>query len=168
MGLVVKIEDLLHQKTCIVGMGNYLKRDDAAGLFVVEGLKKRGVPGGVILMNVEDVPENYAYQIAELDCDNVLIVDAVQSGGEVGSVLFGRLCEMEEIAGDYSTHKLSLALTGKILEKYHKKVWLLGIEVRDTGFGAGLSNEVNQSVRLICDLIVDYITEDQKEPVYEH
>jgi hydrogenase 3 maturation protease len=168
MELAGKIEELLREKTCIVGVGNYLKRDDAAGLFVVDGLRERGASGPVILMNVEDVPENYVYRIADLDCEHVIIIDAVESGGEIGSVLFGRLLELEEEAGNYSTHKLSLALTARILEGCRKKVWLLGIEVGDTGFGAGLSDRVDESVRLIRDLVGTYIIGYRKELVYEH
>jgi len=33
----------------------------------------------VLLLNVEDVIENYVFKIADLDCDNVLIIDAVRS-----------------------------------------------------------------------------------------
>jgi hypothetical protein len=59
-------------------------------------------------------------------------------------------------------------MTARILEGCRKKVWLLGIEVRDTGFGAGLSDRVNESVGLIRDLIGTYIIGYRKELVYEH
>jgi hydrogenase 3 maturation protease len=168
MELAGTIEEILREKSCIVGVGNYLKRDDAAGLLIVDGLRERGASGPVVLMNVEEVPENYVYQIADLDCDHVIVVDAVESGGEIGSVIFGRLLELEEEAGDYSTHKLSLAMTARILEGCGKKVWLLGIQVEDTDFGAGLSDRVNESVCLIRDLIGTYIIGYRKELVYEH
>ncbi len=72
-------------------------------------------------------------RIAEADCDNVVIIDAMQSGAETGSVLFGRLNEVKEAIGNFSTHKLALFLSGKILEQYNKKTWFMGIEVRDSG-----------------------------------
>jgi hydrogenase 3 maturation protease len=119
-------------------------------------------------MNVEDVLENYVYKIADLDCDNVLIIDAVESASEAGSVVFGRLHELNEAVNNFSTHKLSLALSGKILEERNKKVWLLGIEVRDTDFGRGMTDKVAESACIIRDILFNHITSDQKELVYEY
>src|SRR5208337_2162163 len=161
------IEKLAREKTCIVGMGNYLKKDDEAGLFVVDELMDRPVPGSITLMNVEDVLENYVYKIAGLDCENVLIIDAVESDSEAGSVLFGRLKDFNETVNACSTHKSALALSGKILEEHHKKVWLLGIEARDTDFGRGMTDKVGKSACFIRDILFKNITCGQKELVYE-
>ncbi|OHD63966.1 MAG: hypothetical protein A2176_15105 [Spirochaetes bacterium RBG_13_51_14] len=149
-------------------MGNYLRSDDAAGLYVVDGILSCIASDHVTVMNVEDVLENHVFRIAEGDFDTVIIIDAVQSGGKVGSVLFGRLNEFDEIIGNFSTHKLSLILSGKILAEHGKETWLMGIEVRDTDFGTGLSEEVEKSARLIRDIVLTYINRDRKELVYEH
>ena len=162
------IERLAREKTCFVGMGNYLMRDDAVGLHIVDGIKDRIGSHGVTVLNVEDVIENYVYRIADGDCDNVVIIDAMQSGGEIGSVLFCRMNELDEVINNFSTHKLSLILSGKILEAYGKKVWFLGIEARDVDFGTGLSDDVKKSADIIRDLLLTYINCDQKELVYEH
>ena len=86
-------------------------------------------------MNVEDIIESYVFKIAELDCENVLIIDAVKSTTSPGSIIFGRLTKCGEALNDYSTHKLSLTLCGKILEESGKKTYLLGVEAGDTDFG---------------------------------
>ncbi len=168
MDFLPMIERLAAEKTCIVGMGNYLKSDDAVGLFIVDDLKEKPVSENAIIMNVEDVLENYVYKIAGLDCENVLIVDAVESGAETGTVLFGRLLDLYEANNNYSTHKLSLIMSGKILEQHDKKVWLLGIEAKDTDFGTEMSDAVKDSACLISDILHKYITGGQKEHVYEH
>jgi len=162
------IERLAREKTCFVGMGNWLMRDDAVGLHVVDGIRDRIHSACVTVLNVEDVIENYVYRIADSDCDNVVIIDAMQSGAETGSVLFCRLNELDEITNNFSTHKLSLILSGKVLETYDKKVWFLGIEARDVDFGTGLSDDVKKSADIIRDLLLTYINCDQKELVYEH
>jgi hydrogenase maturation protease len=162
------IERLALEKTCIVGMGNYLRNDDAVGLFIVDGIMEKAASGAVTVMNVEDVLENYVFEIAGSDCDNVLIIDAVESGAEVGAVFFGSLSDFNESANNYSTHKLSLVISGKILEEHGKAVWLLGIEVRDTDFGRGLSDRVKESACFIRDILGKYITSDHKEFVYEY
>lgn len=168
MDFIPVMERLVREKTCFVGMGNYLMGDDAVGLHVVDGIRDRIQSGTVSALNVEDVIENYVYKIAEGECENVVIIDAMQSGGETGSVLFGRLSEVKETIGNFSTHKLALFMSGKILEQYNKKAWFMGIEVRNTDFGAGLSAEVKKSADIIRDLLLSYINCDQKELVYEH
>lgn len=168
MDFLPVIERLAREKTCFVGMGNYLMGDDAVGLHIVDGIRDLIQSGSVTALNVEDVIENYVYRIAEADCDNVVIIDAMQSGAETGSVLFGRLNEVKEAIGNFSTHKLALFLSGKILEQYNKKTWFMGIEVREVDFGTGLSDDVKKSADIIRDLLLSYINCDQKELVYEH
>jgi len=163
------IERLAREKTCFVGMGNPLMGDDAAGVYVVDGIREQIDSPTVSVLNVEDVIENYVYKIADSDCDNVVVIDAMQSGAEKGSVYFGRLHEFEEtFNNNYSTHKLSLFLSGKVLEQYNKKAWFLGIEVGDVDYGTGLSEDVKKSADIIRDLLLSYINCDQKELVYEH
>ncbi len=167
MDFIPMIEKLAHEKTCIVGMGNYLKRDDEAGLFVVDELMNRVKSDTITLLNVEDVIENYVYKIVGLDCDNVLIIDAVESESDAGSVLFGRLQDFNEEINAISTHKLTLSISGKILEQHNKKVWLLGIEALDTDFGRGMTDKVEESACFIRDILYQHITSGQKELVYE-
>jgi len=168
MDFLPVIERLAREKTCFIGMGNYLMRDDAVGLHIVDGIKDRIDSACVTTLNVEDVIENYVYRIADGDSDNVVIIDAIQSGWEIGSVLFCRMNELDEVINNFSTHKLSLILSGKVLEKHDKKVWFLGIEARDIDFGTGLSEDVKKSADIIRDLLLTYINCDQKELVYEH
>jgi hydrogenase maturation protease len=168
MDFLPVIERLAREKTCFVGMGNFLMLDDAVGLHIIDGIKDRIDSTCVTVLNVEDVIENYVYSIAEGDCDNVVIIDAMQSGAEAGSVLFCRINELDEVINNFSTHKLSLMLSGKVLEKYGKKVWFLGIEARDIDFGTGLTDDVKKSADIIRDLLLTYINCDHKELVYEH
>jgi hydrogenase maturation protease len=168
MDFLPVIERLARERTCFVGMGNYLMRDDAVGLHVVDGIKDRVNSSRVTILNVEDVIENYVYRIAEGDCDNVVVIDAIQSGAETGSVLFCKMDELDEVNHNFSTHKLSLVLSGKVLEKHGKEVWFMGIEAHDIDFGTGLSDEVKKSADIIRDILLTYINCDQKELVYEH
>ena len=39
MSLVTDIMGVVKEKTCIVGMGNYLRKDDAVGLYLVDELQ---------------------------------------------------------------------------------------------------------------------------------
>ena len=67
----------------VVGMGNEYREDDGAGLAVAERLRGR-VPAGVTVVPCEQEPSRLidAWQ----DADAALVVDAVRSGAEPGTV----------------------------------------------------------------------------------
>ncbi|MCU0848934.1 MAG: hydrogenase maturation protease [Spirochaetes bacterium] len=161
MEVLDKIESLLKDNTCLVGMGNYLRSDDAVGLYIVDELRDREVPGNLSILNVEDVIESYVYKIAGLDCDNVVILDAVKADSTIGSIVFGRLNDFEELLSDYSTHKLSLKISGKILEEHNKQIYLLGIVADNLDYGTGISDEVKKSADLLKDFIIKSIASNK-------
>jgi hydrogenase 3 maturation protease len=163
MSLVIDLMGVIKEKTCIIGMGNYLRKDDAVGLYLIDELRSTIRSEEVLLMNVEDVIENYVFKIAELDCDNVLIIDAVKATTTPGSIVFGRLNKFDESLNDCSTHRLSLTLCGKILEESGKKTYLLGIEAADTEFGRGLSEDVRRSADILKEVLIDTITTSIRE-----
>jgi len=170
MDFISVIEKLAFEKTCIIGMGNNLKQDDAVGIYVAEGVRKRLTSNDVTVINVEDVLENYVFSIADNECENVLIIDAVHLNdeGDTGSIIFGKLNELNEVINNYSTHKLSLFLSGKVLEHYNKKIWLLGIKVREIDFGIGLTKKVKKSADIIIQLLVSSLNCKRKELIYEY
>jgi len=161
MEVLDKIESLLKDNTCLVGMGNYLRSDDAVGLYIVDELRDREVPCNLSILNVEDVIESYVYKIAGLDCDNVVILDAVKADSTTGSIVFGRLNDFEELLSDYSTHKLSLKISGKILEEHNKQTYLLGIVADNLDYGTGISDEVKKSADLLKDFIIKSIASNK-------
>ncbi len=171
MESVSRIKELLNDKTCIVGMGNYLRKDDAVGLYIVDEVRDSKSAISKNTLNVEDVIESYVFRIADSDYENVLIIDAVSTGDSntsSGSIIFGELNEYEELINDFSTHKLSLKMCGRILEEHGKKAYLLGIVAADIDFGTGLTSEVRKSADVLKDLIIDVRNCEDKEYVYEH
>jgi hydrogenase maturation protease len=151
MNLAGMLADLFAEKTCVVGMGNTLRRDDAVGAVIAEQIARKRIRG-IVALNVEDVIENHVFTIAAGDAKRVLIVDAVKTGAAPGTVVFGPLAEFKEAAGGCS-HKASLSLAGAILAAHGKEVHVLGIEAADTGFGCGMSEAVARSARAVCDII---------------
>jgi len=148
------IENIMSGKACVVGMGNYYRCDDAVGLYVVDTMTGNVSSERISIINVEDVLESYLFKIAELNCDKVLIIDAVQTESPSGSVIFGKIDDLDDVIQNTSTHKLSLKLCGNILEQYNKETYLLGIEADTTDFGVGISQEVRKSADMIVDLLV--------------
>ena len=82
------LRGLLHGRVLLLGIGNRLRSDDAAGPLLADRLSGR-VNAEVI--DAGDVPENYIGPIRKLGPEVVLALDAVRSGRRPGQVqLFGR------------------------------------------------------------------------------
>jgi hydrogenase 3 maturation protease len=168
VSIVTDIRRLAGEGTCIVGVGNPIRGDDAVGPYMVDELRKGLGEGAADLVNAEDVLESYAFEIAGNGCANVIVIDAVRTGNPVGSVVFGALDDMAEALCGVSTHRLSLSLVGKIWKKQGKKTYLLGIEAGNVDFGNGLSEPVRKSADMLKDIIISSLTGIREGYLYEH
>jgi len=153
------LRQILAQPTCIVGVGNPLRNDDALGALIAERLAPAMAVGGRhTVINAEDVIENYCFSIADSAVRNVLVIDAVRGailsdGAEPGALVLGRLEDLEAADGGYSTHKLALSTAGGVLRRHGKDVWLLGIVAANTDYGTAVSQDVLDSAEAVIDLI---------------
>lgn len=143
---------LLGQPTCLVCVGNMLRRDDGVGPWLAGAVREAAAGTQVRVLDVQDVPENFAPVIARDDCRNVVFIDAVAADGPAGTIVFGPLADFAE-APSLSTHKLALALSARVLESAGKKVFLLGIVPGDLSFGEGFTLEVERTASALRDLI---------------
>lgn len=150
---LARLAELLREPTCLVGVGNPLRRDDGVGPWIVGAVREAAEGAGLTLVDAQDVPENFVPSIARGGSRNVVFVDAVAAGDEPGTVVFGPLADFAE-AGSYSTHKMALALSGKFLEAAGKKAYLLGIVPADLDFGAGLTAGVERAAASLRDFII--------------
>jgi len=129
-------------RTLIMGVGNELRGDDGVGPFVA-----RALVGKVALPVIEagEVPENYGDRIRAARPDTVLVIDAVDFGGQPGEVA---LFTVEEIAErvNISTHGPSLRILATyVRETVGAEVVLLGIQPATTAFGVSLTPEVRKA-----------------------
>ena len=159
MDMVSELSRILGEKTCIVGMGNYYRNDDAAGLYVIDGLKNAVTKPGIEILNVEDVLESYIFFITDKTISNVLIIDAVMADCEPGSVVFGNVKDLEEITRTVSSHKMSLDVACRIFGESGKNTYLLGIAAENIDFGTSMTAEVKQTADLLLDLLKSIIAE---------
>jgi hydrogenase 3 maturation protease len=149
------LRQVLAQRTMLVGIGNPLRGDDGVGPYIVELVRRRCASPRLEFLNVEDVPENFAFRIAAGEARNVVFVDAVIAGrAPEGTVLFAPLEEFDEVGETASTHKLALKLSGRVLEDAGKKVYLLGIVPKTTAVGAKLTPEVRRTALRLGRLIL--------------
>ncbi len=139
----------------ILGVGNPLKGDDAAGLLCAEQLikslpaKKRS---RIKILKTYDVPENYTGKIRKFKPNRILIIDAALAGLKPGDIF---ILEKEKIAiEEISSHKIPLMVLISYLEQdLGCKVTVLGIQAKDLSFGSPVSLLIKAAVKTVADTI---------------
>jgi len=156
------METVLDRGACLVGMGNPYRSDDAVGTIIAERIAAVAPEDSIQVINAEDVLESYLFKIADMPGDTVVLVDAIQTGSEPGTVIFGELSELDELIQNISTHKLSLRLCDTVLRDHGKRTYLLGIEAEDIDFGSELTGHVARTADIITDYILNILHSSPK------
>ena len=137
-----------HPRIVVIGIGNELNGDDAAGLLVIRALRERlADQPDLLFIEGHTAPENFSKPIREFAPDLLLIVDAADSGGtvEAGSIL---LLEMDAVEGlSASTHTLPPTVFAKFIQhEVNCKILMLGIQVIQVNFDWPISPRILEAV----------------------
>lgn len=138
----------------ILGIGNELNGDDAAGIAIIRNLLQNDqihTRRGLHIFDCGTVPENFSGKLRSLNPDYVLLIDAGKfSDAPCGTI---NLFSTEECHGfDASTHTLPLSVFGKYLETEFKcPTDMLLIQPCRTDFLSEISISVKRAVKEIAD-----------------
>lgn len=133
-------------KIVVVGVGNALKADDAAGPMLAETLRER-FPDRVF--DVGQVPENYLGPIRRAGPDTIILIDAADFGGEPGDV---RIASMDDVRGlALGTHAAPLSMfMAFAASETGAGVHLIAIQAKSTEHGGTMCEEVRAAVGRIA------------------
>ncbi len=143
------LKELSHSSAIFVGLGNELKGDDGAGVFLVRELSgvfshqnyshPPGLPSWKFLI-AGVAPENFLGKLSNAEI--VVFVDACYFGGKAGEIAF---INPEKLKGYGFTHSFSPALI-EYLNTLGKKVLFLGIEPKNLDLGEEVSFEIKKGI----------------------
>jgi len=136
----------LKGKVCVVGVGNRLKGDDAAGPELIDRIANHG---RFHCLDTGVAPENYLEKIVRIKPDTILLVDAMDFGGEAGS---RRLFSADQVTGGkLSSHALSLRMTCDYLQqRISARIFVLGIQPAQVNMNGPLSAAVRAAVEKLA------------------
>jgi hydrogenase maturation protease len=138
----------------VVGVGNPDRGDDGVGPAVVGELARRA-PAGVDLVDVQ-LPTGLSE--AWEGRDDVVVVDAVRTGREAGSVVVQQVADRRMVrSGVAGSHGFGVADAielARALDRLPARVTLVGVEAADFTPGSGLSPRVAAAVRPAADAVV--------------
>lgn len=144
-------------KVVIMGIGNTLKSDDAAGSCLAQRLAGK-TPWTVY--DAGSSPENYLGKIIKDRPDNIVIIDAADFSGRPGEY---RLMEgpAARTTNMFSTHNASISLSVNYLQNSLQKVeiLLLLIQPKSLAFGDKMTPEVCAGV----DKLENWFLDSKKE-----
>jgi hydrogenase maturation protease len=146
----------LKAKTVVIGLGNVYMKDDGLGLRVAGELEKMNLGENV---SVQEHPEMDLAVIGTLqDASKVIIIDAVKSGKEPGTISkYTFTPRKEEIAELPSLHSMKLsdlldiAMSSGTLTC---PVVIVGVEPKDDSPGTELSSEVESALPRVIEAVI--------------
>lgn len=151
---LIRLRNRLQGKVLILGIGNPLRGDDAAGPELIRRLSSPSLPTlkPMLLLDVGEVPENYVGKIVKERPDTVVLVDAVDLGASPGTV---RVVEKDDIGAEFfSTHSVSLNMVADYIDKETSAdVFVLGIQPGNLAFKEEISEPVRESLEKIVKVL---------------
>ena len=140
-------------RVAILGIGNPLRSDDAAGVLVARRLADSALIrdlDSVLVIEAGHAPENATAELRRFAPQVVLLIDAAEMGEAPGTI---RRVAMEEIDGmSASTHTLPLSMLAKyLILELGCDVRVLGIQPHSTEIGESVSRDVLQAVEEIVN-----------------
>ncbi len=135
------------QRLLVIGVGNPYRNDDAVGLMVARRIRELGIRG---LSGLEESGEGTSLIAAWQEADLVILIDAVCSGAEPGTIhrFDARTQAIPASLFSASTHGFGVAEAielARSLNRLPACLIVYGIEGKDFSAGTRLSREVEQA-----------------------
>jgi len=140
----------------ILGVGNFLKRDDWIGCYATKILKRELKAKNIQFIIGGVSPEAYAEKIVRAKPTKVVILDAVDMGLKPGQIKLINIKQIKQALPN--THKPSL----RILIDYLRKttdttIKIIGIQPKNVDLGEKMSKEVKNAIPAIKERLLELI-----------
>jgi hydrogenase 3 maturation protease len=136
---------LKDKKILFVGIGNLLKKDDGAGVYISSKINQTS---RISALTVEVSIENYIGKINSLTPDILVLIDCVEMGSTPGTCKLMSVSQINDLT--FNTHNISLK---RLSEFFKMPVYLLGIQPEKIDFGENISYLVKKEAEKIINII---------------
>lgn len=142
-----------------MGVGNLLMQDDGIGVHLVRYLEEQGVPEGIELID----GGTHSYDLLDIfaEFDVIIVVDAIQAGGEPGTIYRAPLDELGLQPNDSATslHDLNFVEAVNMLRLmgHNPQFIIYGVQPKEMDLNLELSPEVAAKVPRLAELIQEEI-----------
>ncbi len=133
------------KKILFVGIGNLLKKDDGAGVYISSNINQTA---RISALTVEVSIENYIGKINSLAPDILVLIDCVEMGSTPGTYKLMSVSQINDLT--FNTHNISLK---RLSEFFKMPVYLLGIQPEKVDFGENISYLIKKEAKKIINII---------------
>ena len=144
-------------KTAVIGIGNPLRKDDGIGIFLLDRLTIRD------RYDVFDFGTSAIDLANKLSCyRKALLIDGIDAGLDPGQL---RIFNLKDIDGQKikenlsSTHQIDLGQLLSLVKSLgiDTDIYVAGIQIKDTSFGSGLSDNLADNARSYVRRISEFL-----------
>ncbi len=139
------LRDNKNRPILFVGIGNLLKQDDGAGVYISSRIRETD---RLRVLTPEVSIENYIGKINSTDHDLLVLIDCVDMQRPPGSYDLIPVDQVSDLT--FNTHNISLK---KLSEFFTKELLILAIQPQTIAFGENLSYLVLEACNEIVELI---------------
>lgn len=153
-----KLANLKHRsRLAVVGVGNELYGDDAAGVAAARRLQTLlGGRKDILVVDAGSVPENCTGTLRRFKPDAILLIDAAQMNADPGAIRC--LCWQDVVGLQTSTHTFPLHMLAQYLsDELGCSTFLIGIQPESAGLDAPLSSSVRAAVDTLVSFLADFL-----------
>ena len=140
----------------VAGLGNLLLQDDGVGVHAVRALHDE-VPRGVRAVEVGTAVLDALYLVEW--ADRILAIDAMQAGGDPGTIYRCGVADVADRALTASLHEVDFVTVLRFLTSGHRpEIAVLGVEPETIGAGLELSPSVQAALPQLVAAAQDIVT----------
>lgn len=154
-------DEVLSAETLVVGVGNEMMRDDGVGVVAARALQGESLGEGV---RVVELGARGLDLICEMEgVTRVIVIDAVKTGGEPGSIYRFTPEEARSVNSRTSSlHGIDLldVLELAAVTKIRPQVVIVGVEPEEVAPGQSLSEAVRSRVAQVVEVVKDLIDDE--------
>jgi hydrogenase maturation protease len=135
------------KRICVLGLGNLMRADDAAGMMAVRMLAEGGLAGEIAFVEGGTLGLDLMHALTGVT--HLLALDAVDVGDEPGTLVRFEKHELGEIPSGKSVHLLGFSdLMGvlKLMGDEPEEIVLLGVQPKLIDWGTELTAEVQRAM----------------------
>lgn len=143
----------------VVGIGNYILQDEGVGVHAINRLMEMDLPDGVELLD----GGTHSYDLVDFFCqaEKLIIIDAIQAGGEPGTMYRAPLEEMglrpqENCTSLHQMHFIEAVKMVNLLGHY-PEIIVYGVEPEIVDWGLELTPRVAEKLPRLTELVAQEI-----------